>query len=328
MIPKLTALFSMTLLWACMATADNYVAENSHKLTAGTGVRVRTNPSTSATEAGKLAIGTDVTITQRTAAESKVDSTSAYWYQLSTPIKGWVFGNLLRDFDPASPDEVFLALTRDKLGAADKLYDAYENRSPLSFGDALEISEFAKRAATEAKTPAAQGELELAHWRAIQIALASGTYESREKPPYSTWVKELGENVLYSDPSAEYLIQPDLLWKLADKHKDDASGEAIAWQAANAYVGGECEGFIGCMSARSLMMEGEYLKRYPQGKHIEAALTEANEVLDYMMKEWDNQRDDPGETDLKVWADMLAALPDTDAAATARKYLKALQAKH
>lgn len=324
MIRKLTALFSIALLWACTATADNYVAENGHKLTAGTGVRVRANPSTSAAEAGKLPIGTDVTITQRTANESKVGSTSAYWYQLNAPVKGWVFGGLLRDFDPTNPDEAFLSLARDKLGEADRLYD-YEHRSPLSFGDAIEISEFAKRAATTAKTPAAQGELELAYWRAIQIALSSDSFESHEKPPYSTWVKAQGENVFYSEPSGEYLINPDLLWQLADQHKDDSSGEAIAWQAANAFVGGECEGFISCMSARSLDMEGEYLKRFPQGNYVEKALARANEVLDYMNKEWNNQKDELGEINLKEWSDMLAALPDSKAAETAHRYIRNLQ---
>jgi hypothetical protein len=329
MIRKLTLLFAAALLCAGIAIADSNVAVNTHKLTAGTGVRVRATPSTSAAETGKLGIGTDLTITQRTASKSKVGAQSDYWYQASAPVKGWVFGSLLRDFDPAQPESAWLALALEKLGKSDVMYDAYDHRSPLSFGDAVEISDFAKRAAAGSKTPAVQGELELAYWRAVQIALTSGDMDSHEKPPYSTWKKKFGEDVIYSEPSAEYLINPDVLWKLADKHKADASGDVIAWQAANAYVGGECEGDISCYSARTQMMQGAYLKRYPHGKYVEQALTSVNDTLDSMKKEWkDYPADLKKDVDLKEWASILGALADSAAANKARQSLKALQAMH
>ncbi len=329
MFRKLTILFAATLLCVGTAIADSYVAVNAHKLTAGTGVRIRATPSTTAAEAGKLGIGTDLTITQRTASKTKVGSQSDYWYQASAPVKGWVFGSLLRDFDPAQPESAWLALAVEKLGKSGVIYDAYEHRSPLSFGDAVEIGDFAKRSAAASKTPAVQGELELAYWRAVQIALTTGDMESHDKPPYSTWRKTFGDDVMYSEPSGEYLIQPDLLWKLATKHKADTSGDAIAWQAANAFVGGECEGDMSCYSARTQMMQGEYLKRYPQGKYAEQALASVNDTLDSMKKEW---KDYPAEykkdIDLKAWATLLEPLADSAAASKARKSLKALQSMH
>lgn len=329
MFGKLILLFAAASLCAATAIADSYVVVlNTHKLTTGTGVRVRAKPAISAAEVGKLGIGTDVSVTQRTASKSNVGSQSGYWYQLDAPMQGWIFGNLLRDFDPAKPESAWLTLVLEKLGKSDTMYDGYEHKSPLSFGDAVEISEFAQRAAAASKTPAVKGELELAYWRAVQIALASGSMESHEKPPYSTWRKQFGENVMYSEPGAEYLIQPDVLWKLADKHRQDASGDVIAWQAANAFVGGECEGFLGCYSARTQMMQGGYLKRYPHGDYVGKALVTVNETLDYMIKDWQNQPDEVKEVDLTEWANMFERLADSPAAHKARKSLKTLQGMH
>jgi hypothetical protein len=275
---------------------------------------------------GKLMLGTDFATTQHTAAKARIGNQSDYWYRLDTPLKGWVFGGLVRSFDPAKADDAHLTLVRDKLGAADKLYDSYEHKSPLSFADAVEVSQFASRAAAASKKPGTQGELELAHWRAVQIALFQIPVASANKAPFAAWLKQQGKNVFYTEPSAEYLVNPDNYWKLADRHKRDAIGDAIAWQAANAFVGGECEGFISCMSGRSLMMEGEYLKRYPKGKHVAAALQQANGNLAYIRKEWKNQPDEHKDVDLKAWQSILAPLADSKAAREARQHLKALQA--
>jgi hypothetical protein len=275
---------------------------------------------------GKLMLGTDFATTQHTAAKARIGNQSDYWYRLDTPLKGWVFGGLVRSFNPAKADDAHLALVREKLGAADKLYDSYEHKSPLAFADAVEVSQFANRAAAASNKPEIQGELELAHWRAVQIALFQIPVASATKAPFAAWLKQQGKSVFYTEPSAEYLVNPDNYWKLADRHKRDAIGDAIAWQAANAFVGGECEGFISCMSGRSLMMEGEYLKRYPKGKHIDAALQQANGTLEYIGKEWKNQPDEHKDVDLKAWQTVLAPLADSTAAKEARQHLKALQA--
>ncbi len=336
MLRKLTLPLLLTtltmLLWAGSGVAaDAYVAEKADKITIGTGVRVRTTPATSAVETGKLPLGTNFTSIQHTATKAKIGSQSDYWYRLDAPLKGWVFGGLLRSFDPAKADAAHLALIREKLGEADKVYGGlygsdHENQSPLSFADAVEVSQFANRAAASSKNPETQGELELAYWRAIQISLFKIQSEQATKAPYAAWLKQLGKKVFYTEPSAEYLVNPDNYWKLADRHKQDTIGDAIAWQAANAFVGGECEGSISCMSGRSLMMEGEYLKRYPKGKHVEAALQHANNSLAYIRKEWKNQPDEYTDVELKEWQSILAPLADSKAAKEARQHLKALQA--
>jgi hypothetical protein len=329
-IPLLLTTLSM-LLWTSAVAADAYVAEKADKITIGTGVRVRATPTTSAAETGKLSLGTNFTATQRTATKAKIGSQSDYWYRLDTPPKGWVFGGLLRNFDSAKADAARLTLIREKLGAADKVYGGlygsdHENQSPLDFADAVEVSQFANRAAAASKNPEVQGELELAYWRAVQISLFKIPPDKASKAPYAAWLKQLGKHVFYTEPSAEYLVNPRNYWKLADRHKRDASGDAIAWQAANAFVGGECEGFISCMSGRSQMMEGEYLKRYPKGKHVETALQHVNDSLAYIRKEWKNQPDEITDVDLKEWQTILAPLADSKAAREASQQLKALQA--
>jgi hypothetical protein len=308
--------------------ADTYVAENAYKITVGTGVRVRATPSTTAAEVGKLTLGTDFATSQRTAAKVKIGSQSAYWYQVNAPLKGWVFGGFLRGFDPAQADNARLTLIRDKIGAADKLYDGYDTKSPLSFSDAVETSQFAHTAAAASKSAEARGELELAYWRAVQLSLFPISAADSTKPPYSAWLKQLGDNAFHSEPSDSYLVNPQSFWKLADRHAKDAIGDAIAWQAANAFIGGECEGSISCMSGRSLMMEGEYLKRFPHGKHVEAALKDANTTLDFIKQDWKNQPDEHNDVEVKAWQAIFALLPDSAAAKAARKTLQDIQSLH
>lgn len=305
--------------------ADNAVAEQTHKISVGTGVRVRAAPSAQAAEVGKLRFGSDFTTTQRSAEKTTIGAQTDYWYRIEKPLTGWVFGGLLRAFDPKQADSQRLQLLREKLGAADHLHN-YEQPSVLAFADAVEISEFAQRAAAASKTREVKGELELGYWRAVQIALFKIPMDKINKPPYRTYYQQLGKQAIYSEPSGEYLINPDSLWKLADRYKKDAIGDAIAWQAANAFVGGECEGFIGCVSARSLLMEGEYLKRYPKGRYVQAALQDVNEVLDYVRTEYNNQSEEGSELDLGAWQRVLAPIAASPSAKTARAHLNALQA--
>lgn len=309
---------------ACNA-ADTYVAENAHKITVGTGVRVRATPSTTAAEVGKLTLGTDFATSQRTAAKVTIGNQSAYWHRVDAPLKGWVFGGFLRGFDPAQADNARLTLIRDKIGAADKLYDGYDTQSPLSFADAVETSQFARTAAAASKSAEARGELELAYWRAVQLSLFPITSANSTKPPYAAWLKQLGDNAFHSEPSDSYLVNPQNFWKLADRHAKDAIGDAIAWQAANAFIGGECEGFISCVSRRSLIMEGEYLKRFPHGKHVEEALKATNETLVFIKQEWKNQPDESKDVEVKAWQAIFAPLPNSAAAKAARKTLQEIQ---
>ena len=72
-------------------------------------------------------------------------------------------------------------------------------------------------------------------------------------------------------------------------------------------------------------MEGEYLKRFPQGQYVQAALQDVNETLDFLVKEWPEQRADGKDVDLVLWEKILKPLAASPAADKARRYLRRLQ---
>lgn len=302
--------------------AETNTAYQAPKITAGTGVRVRAQPKTAATELGKLSFGTVLVTQQRSATQETIGAKKDYWYNVNTPIKGWVFGALLQDYDAKNPDKAAVQLIRSKLGKPDKILDS----GLLNFNEAVEISQFAQQAATKAKSVEAAGELKLAYLQAVQQGLSAISSEQDKKPPYSTWIKSLGSQVFYHELAGGYYIDARTLWKLADQYKTAAVGDVIAWQAAHATLGGECEGFVECMSYRAQVTAGEYLKRYPKGRYVLPMLDELNEELAYMAKEAPDQRANVKEIDFALWDKILAPLSKSQSLDKTKQYLKQIKA--
>ena len=325
---KLGIFASLLMLSASfsVAAADAYVAASGQKIVTGAGVRVRDNPAVSAKEVGKLSLGTVVDINQRTQSQTKVGSNTAYWYQVTTPVKGWVFGGFTQDFDKAKVDDGVLALTRAKLGKVDKIID----EAVLPFSDAVELANFAKDAVAKTSSTEAKGELELAQWRATQVALFGVPIEDEKAKaePYASFIKGLGEQAFYDEISAMYRVRTDVFWQLADKYKMATIGDVIAYQAANVYPGGECEGMVDCMSGRSLMMEGEYIKRFPKGKYINPALATAADTFKYIAEDWKNQPEAHADVDIAAWENLLQPVADSKEAKQLRKYIASIKVKN
>lgn len=284
--------------------AETTTAYQIPKITVGTGVRVRANPTVTATEVGKLPFGTVVVPQQRSATQASIGAKKDYWYNVNTPVKGWVFGGLLQDYDAKNPDKIAVQLVRSKLGKVDRIADS----GILNYNDALEVSQFAQQAASKAKSVDLAGDLQLAYLQAVQQGLAAIPINQEKKPPYAAWIKSLGSQVFYHELAGGYYVDARRLWKLADQYKQAQIGDVIAWQAAHAALGGECEGFIECISYRLQITQGEYLKRYPKGQYVTAALKEINTDLDYMLKEAPNQKDNIKEIDFALWDKLLAPL--------------------
>lgn len=318
---------TLSVLGLCLAAhstpsyAETTTAQTP-KIIAGAGVRVRANPQITAVEVGKLAFGTIVITQQRSPTQTTVGTKKDYWYSMNTPVKGWVFGALLQDYDAKNPDKTAVQLVRSKLGKPEKTLES----GVLNFNEALEVSQFAQQAATKAKSIEAAGELKLFYLQAVQQGLYAISPEQDKKPPYSTWIKSLGSQVFYHELAGGYYVDSRTLWKLADQYKSAAVGDVIAWQAAHATLGGECEGFVECMSYRAQITAGEYLKRYPKGRYVIPMLEELNEELAYMAKEAPNQRANVKEIDFALWDKILAPLSKSPSLDKTKQYLKQIKA--
>lgn len=319
---------ALSVLGLCLAAqltpshAETSTAYQAPKIIAGTGVRVRASPMVSAAELGKLAFGTVLVTQQRSPTQSTIGAKKDYWYNVNTPVKGWVFGGLLQDYDAKNPDKIAVQLIRSKLGRADRLLDT----AVLSFNDALEVSQFAQQAASKAKLIELAGDLQLAYLQAVQQGLAAIPINQDKKPPYAPWIKSLGNQVFYHELAGGYYVDSRSFWSLADRYKPAQIGDVIAWQAAHATLGGECEGFIECISYRLQITQGEYLKRYPKGQYVTLALKAINEDLAYMLKEAPQQKENIKEIDFAPWDKLLAPVAASPSLEQTKQYLKQIKA--
>ena len=104
--------------------------------------------------------------------------------------------------------------------------------------------------------------------RGVKWMLASIPLAQRDGEPHQAWMAQHPELVTYSEPAGEWLIVPDVIWKLHDQYRDAAVAEDIAWLAVQNGLPGECEGYVPCYAHGMNMLDGEYLRRYPRGQHV------------------------------------------------------------
>jgi hypothetical protein len=218
---------------------------------------------------------------------------------------------------------------RAKVGPIDVFHPM--DGEPPGFEEASRLAASVKAAAASATDPEIKGELEVAYLRALQIALSALPMEPDKvaAEPYASWLKAQGESVFQDEISGSWLVPVSDYWTLADKYKDAAVGDAIAFHAANASVGGECEGLMSCNSHASLNSEGEYLKRFPNGKFTDMALDLVNNNMDTMLTDWDSQPEEQGETQktFAEWETLLTPVTDSEMAKQVRGKLASLQKK-
>lgn len=229
----------------------------------------------------------------------------------------------------AGADTLSLEQIRARVGPLD-VFHPMDGELP-SFDELAKLVDGIKAAVAKATDPESKGELALAHLRALQMALSALPVEPEKlaAEPYASWLKAQGEQVFQDEISGSWMVPVNEYWTLADQYKDAAVGDALAFHAASALMGGECEGMMSCNSFASLGAEGEYLKRFPKGKFTGQALDLVTVTLDGMLTEWDNQPEEQAEASktLAEWETILMPQEDSELAKKAKESLKELQAR-
>jgi hypothetical protein len=140
----------------------------------------------------------------------------------------------------------------------------------------VETASFPERAALVERLNDARGRatgepaarLALLWLRSVKWMLASIPLAQRDGEPHQEWIGQHPQLVVYSEPAGEWLIFPDVIWKLHDQYRDAAVAEEIAWLAVQNGLPGECEGYVPCYAQGMNTLDGEYLRRYPKGAHV------------------------------------------------------------
>lgn len=278
---KIFRAFKVLVLSILLFTFCDGFSEAAHqsriRITTASGVRLRTSPQVAAEEVMRLPIGSVVGEVEASANTEKIAGVEDRWYRVVTlpggKQQGWVFGGFTMVFDPAKAAESYQQIANNRL----------KIEQP-TFTDSVDLVNFLSRVIPEVTRQDAAAELELTRLLAIAKAAAAIPIDKQEEPLYQSWVKAQGDNLVYSEPAAQWFVLSDLFWKLQQKYKSLPVADQIAWQAANNLLPGECEGFLDCNMYAYNRTLGRYLNLYPRGAHAEEALNNLVEFLGEVIK--------------------------------------------
>ncbi|HEV2761711.1 MAG TPA: SH3 domain-containing protein, partial [Pyrinomonadaceae bacterium] len=227
-------------------------------------------PDVAAEEVTRLKLGTPVSAVARSAGPAEVGGRRDYWYRVELPggVSGWVFGALLADYDSARRGQIVRRIIEDRLKV-----------ETMSFDDGVDFYNFVSAALAEATGQADKGELELARLHALGRAVAPMPQEAKELAPFRDFHKAHEREIYHHELAGVWAVRPELFWELESRHRGTPVGERIAWEAAHALRGGECEGDAVCYFLALQDTEGKYLGLYPRGAHVGEALRNFAEAL-------------------------------------------------
>ena len=244
------------------------------RIASASAVVMRAAPTVQSGELLRLKLGTVVDVVSRSRSKAKIGSMSDHWYRVKASGKtGWIFGGLLRAFDPGRASALRIGIARERI-----------QRQSKSFLEWTELVEFCGAAVGQTDDRDERAELELCRLRAAQKACNA----KREDP----WFAANKDTLYYHELAGQWSVRPDRMWAVHKRYKNTQLAEQIAYEASQAMTGGECEGFLECSMGRWLMTDGRYLELYPAGRHVAVILNRLDESLPYYLNQ--EIQDEPG----------------------------------
>jgi hypothetical protein len=128
----------------------------------------------------------------------------------------------------------------------------------------------------QAKTSDAETAARLALYRlwATQRALESvGHGYPSGLDRIKDWPRARQDLVVYNEPGGSWKLRHEAIFDEHAKHHASTIADDLAWLAVTNGLPGECEGQTACYLTGDNLLLGEYLRRHPQGAHVDSALT-------------------------------------------------------
>jgi hypothetical protein len=246
-------------------TTNNSKPETGEQvIVIATASRIRQQPKTSSAQLSLVKIGKTMPVSEKNAA----------WYQVeyADGKRGWISKTTVKNYEPESRDEVYREIA-----------DKYSANKTLDFATAAEVSEFLRTAQALVKKDLLKADLGFKRLQILNAAMRAVPFGKDEQQPYKNFIRAHEKEVIYSEPSGQWLVRSELFWELHAKFTALPIAEEIAWAAAQNPIPGECEGYINCYLYALRATDGEYLNFYPNGKYSKKALTNVTDLLEPMI---------------------------------------------
>jgi hypothetical protein len=226
------------------------------RITAVSNATLRAMPASGAEVVAELPLGTELD----NAGPAGLDKT---WVRvrLADSREGWVLASLTRTLDPAWRWPVYDEIIGTRLA-----------RRGDGFPARAELVTFIERVAPEYTSSEGRAAIELARLRATRSALEAIPFGSARREPYASWLGARSDDVVYDEPGGQWILASAPVWAQHARHWGTQAADEIAWLAATNGLPGECEGHVSCYVDVRNRLEGEYLRREPDGRHADEAV--------------------------------------------------------
>lgn len=234
------------------------------RITAAANVTLRQTPVAGAQAVGQLPLGSVLV----DIGPPGMDKT---WVRVKDAAgrEGWLQASLTRGLDPQWRWTAYDAVVADRL-----------SRKGDGFSAAAELVTFIERVLPEYTNAEGRAQMELNYLRAVAAALGAIPRRGDQREPYASFVKSKAAMVVFDEPGRRWMISDRAIWDLHAKAARTPAAEPTAWFAVTNGLRGECGGYLPCYVDWRNRLEGEYLRRHPDGTHASHAVATITTVTE------------------------------------------------
>jgi hypothetical protein len=240
------------------------LAQDAGRLTSASNVRLRTEPGETATVVVAVPLGTAL-VGIETGGDDRA------WLRVRTPEgkEGWVLSRLTRRFEGDKRLDVVEQIVAERIA-----------RKGDSFAARVEVVDLVERTMADVNDAERAGRLAVLWIGAMHGAAAALPMKYRLNDPHASWVEAHKSAVWWNEVGANWMLSGEALADLHQRHRASSSADAIAWAAVENGLGGECEGYLPCYVERGNLLQGEYLRRHPNGKRAGEAVSDIGKLAE------------------------------------------------
>ena len=248
--------FLFILMFLVFGASTGRAAGDDVRITAAANVTLRSLPVATSLVIAQVPLGTELT-------ESGLAGLDKKWLRVSLADgrEGWVLSSLTKPLDPQWRWPTFDAIIADRLG-----------RKSDAFPALAELAAFIERVAPEYTDRDGRARVEFARLRAVSSAARAIPFNAGPREPYASWLKARSTHVVYDEPGGRWMLAPRAIWETHARIPSASIADEVAWFAVTNGLGGECEGYLVCYFDRRNQLQGEYLRRHPNGQHAADAV--------------------------------------------------------
>jgi len=232
-------------------------------ITVASNVRLRTEASVEVPILSMLPIATDLTRTG--------GSADGRWLHVRTPdgTEGWVSTAL-----------TWTVPTGHRQRLVERLIQVRLNRQGDGFETRAELLELIERTAAGHHDREGVARFVLYRLQALDGVLRSIPFSHRSRSArVSQLLQARAAVIVYNEPGGRWMLRRDAILEAHEPHRGTREGQQIAWMAATNGLPGECEGDLACYVRWTDLLEGEYLRLYPQGSFVLSGLGRIHERI-------------------------------------------------